>query len=224
MEWQQLALESVADWVFEHQLEVSAPPPGVAFAPLDFQRDVAGQILDQLDIAGDIQSRSGTVRLHSDDPDGLWAAALRYLELTRLPRELESDVDEPPAFVQRESTTRIEGVPSIGPGGRITQYAFGASDFVDVSIRPVAVLTAPGQWRDPLQVLASAADLVKGMPEHELSVAFGYSEPSAYEAADRAVAVYLLRMDGTPSDAGPRWQRCIEIPADGTLPIDDWEM
>lgn len=198
MEWHRLGVDEVGEWAAAQQ--TGPPPPEILFAPLDFQRVNAGLILDRLAIRGEIQPRSGTVRLHSN-----WQSAQRYLELTRPPRELQDD-DVQLEFVQRQASTWIAGVPSIGPGGRVTQYARG---FVDVAIRPVATFGTSGSWRDPVQVQAIAAAL-----RGELSVAFGYAEPSAYETADRADAAYFVRADG------PRWQDCAVIPADAELPVD----
>ncbi|MGY4772226.1 hypothetical protein ACXC9Q_35420 [Kribbella sp. CWNU-51] len=225
MAWLMVGLSAVGDWAEAQQNRFVAVPPSIEFAPVRRQHEVAEQILAELGLNGEVQRRSGTVRLFGE-PDQLWSAALGYVDVTDLPREVEFGGDEPPPrpppFVRREAATRIEGVPATGPGGRITQFAHRGGDFVDVSVRPVAILTDPGEWRDPGEVQAIAENLVGSVPNYELYVAFGYSEPSCYEAADRTDAAFSLLLDGfAPDGTGPRWQQCFEIPADRTLPVDD---
>jgi len=214
MYWEDLLLAEVGEW--SARWMDSAPPPSVLFAPEDDQWRAASDLLRNRGLPGEATS-SGTVQLRGSDPLTLWSMGLDYLRSTELERQLDEPElrtdEQPPKFVARQGLTRIAGLPSIGPGGRITVYDLPSGPFVDVSVRPLAELRGARGWRDPAGVQAAANGMVGAARGFRLRAAFGYSEPSAYEEAGLVRPAFVLVLDGPEAAGIPHWRVSIAVPA-----------
>jgi hypothetical protein len=110
--------------------------------------------------------------------------------------------------------TTLLGLPSLGPGGRITEYQFAGGGFVDLTVRPVARTVPGGRWRDPRVVQAAVDGMVGGARGiQQLRGAFGYVEASAYEVARFSRPSFVFVLDGPRFDTGPHWRVSIAVPA-----------
>jgi hypothetical protein len=198
----------------------------MVFAPVAEQIARSEYLLAVIGLDGEILRRSGTARLHGRQ---YWDMAMLYLEEAQLPLELDVDLEwtgteHPPQFVSRQAVTRVAGLPSLGPGGRVTQFELPSGEFIDIAVRPLVSLAESGGWRDPDEVEGAVRAMVGPLPEYRLRAAFGYPEPSAYEAADVVGAAFVFVLDGPRSGEGPAWRVSIAVPADRTSPAEDWDV
>lgn len=212
MEWQDLFLPDTADWAAERMGGVDLPPI-LSFAPPDVQESEARRILQDVSLEpSELSGGLARIRL-AEDPYRQWESALVYLYRTVPERQVYSEEDEPPSFVDRQVLTRIAGLPSIGPGGRMTWFALPSGSFIDISVRPVATLTPSADWRDPGQIQAAVEGMVADARGFTLRGALGYTEPSRYEHARTARPMFVFVLDGPRLGGVPRWRVSIAVPA-----------
>lgn len=217
MYWADLDLRQTGDWAAEQMGSVPLPP-SVLFGPPALQVQAAQEILARRGWAGDI-SPAGTVRMSADGTAGqVWEDGLGYLFSNDLHREVDEQPEwrpdeQPPEFVRRLALSRIEGLPSIGPGGRLTLFEFPSGAFLDVTVRPRARLVAAAGWRDPGYVEDAVAAMIGELRDYRLRGAFGYSEPSAYEVARLTRPSFVFVLDGPQVPGAPHWRVSIAVPA-----------
>ncbi|MFD7160995.1 hypothetical protein ACFV9C_40875 [Kribbella sp. NPDC059898] len=212
MEWEDLFLPDTAEWAAELMGRYDLPPI-LTYAPPAVQdaeatrrlRDVS---LEPFDLSG------GLTRIRLDqDPYRLWESALVYLYRTVPERQVYSEEDGPPSYVDRQVLTRIAGLPSIGPGGRMIWFDLPSGPFIDIGVRPLASLRPSAGWRAPGQIQTAVDGLVGAARGFTLRGALGYTEPSRYEPARAARPMFVFVLDGPPLDGGPHWRVSIAVPA-----------
>ncbi|RZT13658.1 hypothetical protein EV649_6854 [Kribbella sp. VKM Ac-2569] len=218
MYWDDLMPTDTADWAAD-QMQGREPPPNLLFAPPGEQEAAAERIRYEFDRRIEISPRTGTVRIAGpvDDlpMDGIVEFFLDTATFHRDPDpEVELRTDEqPPKFVQRQLLTRIEGIRSVGPGGRVTWFNLPSGDFVDLTVRPRAERIRAAGWRDPREVAAAVNGMVGDARGFRLRGAFGYSEPSGYEVAGLCRPSFVFVLDGPPMEGRPHWRVSIAVPA-----------
>jgi hypothetical protein len=218
MHWEDLAVHWVGDWAAD-QRRLTDLPPSLSFGPPTVQVATAREILSRRGWGGDVSSPAGTVRMPATAPDDArWADALDYVHSTDLHREVDEQPDlradeQPSAFVRRQALTAIEGLPSLGPGGRMTLFDLPSGSFVEISVRPRAELVGATGWRDPGDVQAAVTAMVGDVREYRLRGALGYSEPSSYEVARLTRPSYVFVLDGPDVPGAPHWRVSIAVPA-----------
>ena len=218
MHWDDLTLSETGEWAFEHTRTVSLPPSIVFGEPAE-QVAAAHEILERRGWRGEISSLAGTVRMPVDGPEEqVWEAGLGYVFSNDLHREIEESLElppdeQPPGFVRRLALTRIEGLPSIGPGGRMTLFDLPSGAFLDITVRPRATLLGAAGWIDPGEVQDAAAAMVGRAPGYRLRGTLGYTEPSAYEAAGSSRPSFVFVLDGPDVPGAPHWRVSIAVPA-----------
>jgi hypothetical protein len=219
MFWQELDPGQVGDWVASQMdADRRIPPPSLAFAPAEQQAYFAGRWLEDHGMGGQVLSRSGTLRLWDyvdRDYDQLWQSAADYLHWMDMGREPDETVElsaeeRPPPFVVRQVLTRIQGLVSLGPGGRVVIYDRGVAE---ISARPRASAEVTGGWRSPTEVVAAVSGMVGATRGGRLRGAFGYSEPSVYEPPTLVRPSFVFVLDGPPLEEGPRWRVSIAVAA-----------
>lgn len=142
------------------------------------------------------------------DPERNW---FRWTDL--------GDEEEPGPLVLDELVTEINGVRSVGPGGRIRRLALTHDQLVDIVVRP-RIDTIPSQWRELGPIIDSVNEAAADEREVNLRVAFGYHEASGYEQQRWLRSVFVFLLDGSQGDG--RWQVALVEPATVTpeLPPD----
>jgi hypothetical protein len=216
MLWDDLMLSEVGDWAAERRR--AELPPDLYFGPSDEQVAAAREIVHSHGWHAEVSRPAGSVQFRGADPEDLWQLGRHYLAHVDVPRSLDEQPElrtdeQPPDFVRRQAVTSIEGVPSIGPGGRMALLELRSTTYVEVSVRPRTWLAAAGGWRDPREVENAVTGMVGDARGYRLRGVFGYSEPSAYEAARSCRASYILVLDGPPQEGAPHWRVSIAVPA-----------
>jgi hypothetical protein len=212
MEWENLFLPGTADWAAEQMGRYDVPPI-LSYAPPGVQGVEAGRILHDVSLEP-FDMSGGLARIRLDEnPYRQWESALVYLNRTVPERQVYVEEDEPPSFVDRQVLTRVAGLPSIGPGGRMTWFDLPSGPFIDISVRPVATPVPSAGWRDPGQIQTAVDGMVGAARGFTLRGALGYTEPSRYEYARTARPMFVFVLDGPPLEGGPHWRVSIAVPA-----------
>ncbi|MFC9691516.1 hypothetical protein ACFTSF_23385 [Kribbella sp. NPDC056951] len=209
MRWTELSLSDAAGWVYEQKHWAEAGPT-LVFAPVEEQLGFLAWDLPD----AEHMPWSGTVRFRD------WELAESYLERTSPPRSLE-EVEPSSPVVERECLTVIGGTASIGPGGRVSLITGHDGAFVDVGVRPLATAVPVERRRDPREIEALAADLLRPAGETALRVAIGYVEPSAYEEATHAPVCVVFDLVFLTPDGVPLERSTLAVPLDERLPVID---
>jgi hypothetical protein len=218
MYWDDLSLQDAGEWAYQ-QGRTIALPPSLWFGPPARQVQAAHEIIARRGWRAEISSSAGTVRMPAEAADDeVWEDALGYVHSNDLHREVDEQPElraeeQPPAFVRRLAVTRIEGLPSLGPGGRMTLFDLPSGSFVDVSVRPKAELVGAAGWRDPREVQAAVMGMVGEARGYRLRGALGYSEPSPYEVARSARPSFVFVLDADQVPGAPHWRVSIAVPA-----------
>jgi hypothetical protein len=224
MIWTDVPFAAVTDWVsgrMDGELPVTYSCPSA-----HEQAERAAEVADQLGLptAGRFPRSSGIQLLGQDPVDELLHQAVdiaQALDERRWRRWEDPPPEEQPAgHVEDELVSWIDGVPTLGPGGRLTvQRLRDRRLLLDVVVRPRAGVVET-RWRNPESVVDALSPLVRGAPDDaRLRAAFGYAEASAYEAQEILRPVFAFLLERSAREGGPGWRVATTIAA--TDPVDD---
>lgn len=224
MIWTDVPRTAVTDWVVgrmdgELPATYSCPTAGE-------QSDRAAEVADRLGLAAAQRfPRSPGLRLLGEEPaDELLHQGVdiaQSLDERRWRRWEDPPPDEQPAgHVEDELVSWIDGVPSLGPGGRVTiQRLRDRRLLLDVVVRPRDGVVDT-VWRRPEAVVDALGPLLRGAPDDaRLRAAFGYAEASAYEAQEILRPVFAFLLERSARGGGPGWRVATTIAASD--PVDD---
>lgn len=222
MNWETVEPDSLAGWIGELQ---SATPTPDAFELLP--PNVLAEKL--LTYRGGIRSIVSEVRLHNGgidlriDPEAYieWAGPDLLIWMEEAAREIdERQVLVSEAFseddsgrasfvaasVTEEHRLAIDGIPPVGPGGRITYYR--SARLMEIAFRMRSHRLFGGTWRDPRVVAAEVVAAFEGglIEGERLRAGFGYYEASMSVPQRLIRPVFVVMVDRLHRSDGPRWR------------------
>jgi hypothetical protein len=117
-----------------------------------------------------------------------------------------------------ESSVEENGVPVVGPGGRVTLYSNLKSADVVTRTRRDSV---PSIWKDPGDVARRLSREIEDSAPTHMHMTFGYFELSKYEFQAVMRPVLILIADRAPEGRIPGWRYVAVEPASSAQGIAD---
>lgn len=222
--WQEIgvsgsAIGDISRWI-ERQMHRELPP-AYALLPVADQVDRAAAALRHYEPEGYVGTESSGIRIvttkhdddylvhaglsiaHDLDPDREW---FRWEDL--------SEEERPESFVADELVSSVDGLASLGPGGKLTVSRFhDGTAVMDVVVRPKEDVLL-SRWRSPSQVASGVSTMIASSPRDiRLRAGLGYEEASSLEAQTVLRPMFIFLLDRPMAASGPRWRVALATPA-----------